>query len=234
MHAVQSTGRSLNMANPGMPKKSDGWMIAGIALVLVCIFAAVATLPLIALYKFPPLKDGSKINDKIAILGTYGDMFGMLNSVFSGAALTGAIYAVILQRREHKENAKAQTNQEVLRMDSVKREAWVAQLNATHYVAQLYTSHYLTDPKLHDGIFKKRLVELRYNEDASDVINASNQISFQDLTPEEQIALGNTVKCKMLFHRGRIEHLLKHAEMNYMSAELDQTFNDPDSGFSTS
>src|SRR5688572_19500767 len=32
--------------------------------------------------------------------GTFGDMFGAVNSLFSGLALAGVIYAIILQRQE--------------------------------------------------------------------------------------------------------------------------------------
>ena len=32
--------------------------------------------------------------------GTFGDMFGSVNALFSGAALAGVIYAILLQRRE--------------------------------------------------------------------------------------------------------------------------------------
>jgi hypothetical protein len=38
-------------------------------------------------------------------LGTLGDSFGMVNALFSSAAVAGAIYALILQQRESKHSA---------------------------------------------------------------------------------------------------------------------------------
>ena len=74
-----------------MPQEqNDTRTIARIAIFLVAVFLLVAALPWFTL-KLPITPDGQTINERIAILGTYGDMFGMLNSVFSGAALTGEL-----------------------------------------------------------------------------------------------------------------------------------------------
>jgi hypothetical protein len=70
---------------------------------LILWFALLAA-PWIALDKgYLKPKANSDVTDLQAVLGqlgTYGDLFGMLNCLFSGAALWGLIYAVILQRRE--------------------------------------------------------------------------------------------------------------------------------------
>lgn len=38
--------------------------------------------------------------DSWADRGTFGDMFGAVNSLFSGLAFAGVIYAILLQRKE--------------------------------------------------------------------------------------------------------------------------------------
>lgn len=43
-----------------------------------------------------PLLMGSEVTSR----GTFGDMFGAVNSLFSGAAFVGVVYAILLQRRE--------------------------------------------------------------------------------------------------------------------------------------
>lgn len=40
--------------------------------------------------------------DKWSARGTFGDMFGAVNSLFSGLALAGIVYAIFLQRRDLK------------------------------------------------------------------------------------------------------------------------------------
>lgn len=41
--------------------------------------------------------------ERMAKLGQLGDVFGFLNTLFSGLAFLGAIFAIILQIRQHKE-----------------------------------------------------------------------------------------------------------------------------------
>lgn len=44
--------------------------------------------------------------ETMAYLGQFGDMFGILNTAFSGFAMTGAVYAVILQTKQIDEQRK--------------------------------------------------------------------------------------------------------------------------------
>jgi hypothetical protein len=50
------------------------------------------------------------IEGKGAALGTLGDGFGIINALFSGAALCGTVYAVILQRKDFKLTLKEYTD----------------------------------------------------------------------------------------------------------------------------
>ncbi len=60
--------------------------------VLLVIVFGVQVLAGLAIY-FSPLEDWSE-------RGTFGDMFGAVNTLFSGLAFAGVIYAILLQRQE--------------------------------------------------------------------------------------------------------------------------------------
>ena len=51
--------------------------------------------------------------------GVFGDMFGSLNALFSGIALVGVIYAVLMQRQE----LKLQRDELTLTREEMKRSA---------------------------------------------------------------------------------------------------------------
>jgi len=58
------------------------------------------------------------VGDNIGERGQFGDMFGAVNSLFSGFALIGVVFAIILQQRElrsqHKEFVKQTESQQKL------------------------------------------------------------------------------------------------------------------------
>jgi len=58
-----------------------------LGIIIIVIWAAIGFLPLF-------------ISDSSTDRGTFGDMFGSVNSLFSGLALAGVIYAIFLQKRE--------------------------------------------------------------------------------------------------------------------------------------
>ena len=69
--------------------------------------------------------------------GTFGDMFGAVNSLFSGLAFAGVIYAIFLQRRELRETrhelkrtADAQEKSERVARENFYLSAMTAVLNA--------------------------------------------------------------------------------------------------------
>jgi hypothetical protein len=72
-------------------------------------------------------------------LGTYGDLFGSINSLFSGLGLIAVAYAVILQQRELHEIE----NDRRLNLASRRLHA---RLNALDSLAHAYALLYSTDP----------------------------------------------------------------------------------------
>lgn len=74
---------------------------AGIALLL---WFGLLALPWIAVYsrvfELKSEDEVRRVQSVLQQLGTYGDLFGALNCLFSGAALFGVVYAVILQQRD--------------------------------------------------------------------------------------------------------------------------------------
>ena len=67
--------------------------------------------------------------------GTFGDMFGAINALFSGLAFAGVIYAIFLQRKE----LELQREELVLTREELKRSATAqtGQLNQMKDAAQL-------------------------------------------------------------------------------------------------
>jgi hypothetical protein len=72
------------------------------------------------------------------VRGTFGDMFGAVNSLFSGAAFAGVIYAIILQRRELELQRKeiVANREELARSAEAQEKSYQALTNAIY--AQTY------------------------------------------------------------------------------------------------
>lgn len=66
-----------------IPRQDPYWPLISLALVVVVLWVLCG----IILYRFPER-------------GTFGDMFGAVNALFSGLAFAGVIYAIYLQREE--------------------------------------------------------------------------------------------------------------------------------------
>jgi hypothetical protein len=82
---------------------------------LAIVFAVVlfvAFLPTLTLrYHWVPDAGAAKVNEQIKTLGAYGDMFGVLNSLFSGAAFCAIYYTLRIQQKQHDLQAE-QVNME--------------------------------------------------------------------------------------------------------------------------
>ena len=84
--------------------------------------------------------------------GTYGDMFGVVNALFSGLAFAGIIYTIYLQkielglqrkeledtRKELKRSAEAQEKSEIALSQQAQASAMSAQLSAINYLLSYY------------------------------------------------------------------------------------------------
>lgn len=98
--------------------------------------------------------------------GQFGDMFGVVNSIFSGLAFAGVIYAILLQREDlalQREELKL-TRQELRRSAEAQEKserALSAQASASTQSAKLSAINYLLDHyeselrKLHGSAFRQ-------------------------------------------------------------------------------
>jgi|688.fasta_scaffold318468_2 hypothetical protein len=68
------------------------------------LWLAMAFLPLLALrsgyFTLRSEEEVSRFKNLLEQLGTFGDMYGMLNCLFSGAAFVGVLYTIILQQKQ--------------------------------------------------------------------------------------------------------------------------------------
>lgn len=70
--------------------------------------------------------------------GTFGDMFGAINSLFSGLAFAGVIYAIFLQRKELElQREELVMNREELRKAASAQSDQVEQMKKTAYISIL-------------------------------------------------------------------------------------------------
>ena len=95
---------ALDMAGQVRLSRGEWWALLITALVGCLLWFGLMALPWIALhsdaFKLKSEDEVSRVQSVLQQLGTYGDLFGSLNCLFSGAAFFGIVYAVILQRRE--------------------------------------------------------------------------------------------------------------------------------------
>lgn len=92
--------------------------------------------------------------------GTFGDMFGAINALFSGLALAGVVYAILQQQeelslhyKELKRTASAQEKSEKALREQVEIQAQSAKLNAMSTVL----SHLNSEIAHSSGLDKERL-----------------------------------------------------------------------------
>jgi hypothetical protein len=83
-------------------KSKELAVLLAIAMAMLLLWLLLLFLPWIAVRWFPhsTSEEAKRIESTLGQLGTYGDQFGMLTCLFTGAAFVGAAYAVILQKRE--------------------------------------------------------------------------------------------------------------------------------------
>jgi len=88
----------------GLTDKDDRRFVKKVFGAVVAGWLLIAALPAIALWtSLFPIKTKEEIEIIESVLrqfGTYGDMFGLLNCLFSGLALIGVAYAIVLQSRD--------------------------------------------------------------------------------------------------------------------------------------
>ncbi|HWE37134.1 MAG TPA: hypothetical protein VG406_11255 [Isosphaeraceae bacterium] len=124
----------------GRPRAEDLWLLARLIVLVAIAWLVFGFVPFLFLPR--PLS-----------LGDFGDSFGFVNALFSGLALAGVIYAIILQRRElslqredlaltrrelHR-SAEAQERSENALEEQAKAMLMVARLNAINSMARMYS-----------------------------------------------------------------------------------------------
>ncbi len=120
--------------DPHLPRKWILWMLLP-WLFFLCM-------PWIAFWYFPARPTGEviRLESILGQFGTYGDLFGMLNCLFTGGAMIGAAYAVILQRRQldHQREEMARALED--RERTAKWEQQAAMFNAISSLAQMHAA----------------------------------------------------------------------------------------------
>jgi hypothetical protein len=91
--------------------------------------------------------------------GTFGDMFGAVNALFSGAALAGIIYSIMLQRKELKDTRAELKRTANAHEETVKLGAYTAMLNA--YSQQANYLHELLDKRPSEEIGKQYEAQIK-------------------------------------------------------------------------
>ena len=124
------------------------------AVFVVSSWMLILLLPLVILHS-PWLQHRlERLANILSPLGTYGDLFGSINSLFSGLGLITIAYAVILQQRELHEI-------ETDRRQNLASQRLQARLNALDSLTHAYAALYSTDPdryiKEHDEEWAKKV-----------------------------------------------------------------------------
>lgn len=106
--------------------------------------------------------------------GTFGDLFGAVNALFSGLAFAGLIYTIYLQkqdlkmqrkeielnRNELKKAAKAQQHSEKALLDQVEQMKISAKLNALNTLINYYNTQ-ISNPNNSEEIITKAKLKRR-------------------------------------------------------------------------
>jgi hypothetical protein len=87
-----------------VPGRHAGKIVIVFTILCLLLWGILAFIPLIALrsgyFTLRTEDEFERFPKILQQLGTFGDMYGMLNCFFSGAAFIGVVYAIILQRRQ--------------------------------------------------------------------------------------------------------------------------------------
>jgi hypothetical protein len=109
------------------------------AIFVVISWMVVLLLPLVILHSAWLQNRLERLAIILSPLGTYGDLFGSINSLFSGLGLITIAYAVVLQQRELHEI-------ETDRRQNLASQRLQAKLNALDSLTHAYAALYSTDP----------------------------------------------------------------------------------------
>ncbi len=127
-------------------KRFVGRVIVAIGTAYLCLLV----LPWVAL-ALPAVRFAKELQTVLQQLGTYGDMFGALNSLVTGLALIGIVYTSILQRRELDLQRKEIIREKRDRIKADRRQRRAALMDATTQLVRTYADEYAVNKQLHDN-----------------------------------------------------------------------------------
>jgi len=151
MRAEAQANESRNFLPP-----TDRIVLISMLILISFVFLVLAFLPLISFYL--PVTDAVRIDKVKTILqqyGNYGDSFGVGNALFSGFALMGVVYAVLLQKREIGLLKEQMASSEGERRDEKHFQKHNAFLLSVSSLAQIYAMQYGANPSFFDAQFKE-------------------------------------------------------------------------------
>ncbi len=141
--------------------KTRKYLLPGLILLVVLIWALSAVFTMMFL-------------DEWSDRGTFGDLFGAVNALFSALAFAILIYTIVLQREEIKQNREeiVLNRKELEKSGKLQRKAQevlIQQVHQTHLSAKMnamrilvdYYNNQITNPKSSDEIIEKARLKRR-------------------------------------------------------------------------
>lgn len=81
-------------------------------------------------------------NYKIQNLGLLGDSFGLINALFSGLALIGVVWSLIIQRKDFQQQLREFKESKQVQKNAVKVQILTAQINAESSILDGWNSQF--------------------------------------------------------------------------------------------
>ncbi len=141
----------------------DRKLLCTMGLVLLAVWLTIAIAPLVSLNVLSPTKRSrvDQIKDVLQQYGTIGELFGSINSLFTGGALVFALYAVILQRRDlrHQQEQINKMEDETIKQESDRVQQ--AMFSATFRLYDFFQKEYLLNVSKYDREFDEEQDETK-------------------------------------------------------------------------
>jgi hypothetical protein len=125
--------------------------------------------------------------------GTFGDLFGAVNALFSGLAFAGLIYTIFLQKQdlklqrneialnriELKKTAKAQQHSEKALVDQVEQMKISAKLNALNTLINYYNIQIDNPNNSEENVGKAKLKRKETIQEIDTLIDRVSDVDFE-------------------------------------------------------
>jgi len=190
--------------------RSERIIAVGFGLTAGLFYLGIALLPVIAmtttLFQVKTEAEVKRIESVLSQFGTIGDMFGALNTFFTGCAFAGLVYTILLQRRELRLQNDELNRQATERTANRMSEASDDLIEAYNLMTQNYAIRYNADKERHDDDYNMSL-------------NRDLREKHGILTPDELFCppASETLKGKLFFCTEQIEKHLETRKYEYKS-----------------